>query len=145
MYMNRNGGALSKAALGTVSAAAKSAGTVNGTAIDRKPVGSPGFDSCKLIQNTGVTSGTPTSFTVTSTIQDSADGSTGWANYTPPNGSAALVADTASAIKEVNVDLSSAKRYIRVAEVTAFVGGTAPTVLTSAVVVLTGSDEMPTV
>lgn len=141
-YMNHNIGALIRGVVGTPPAAAKSAGTVNGAAIDRKPVGLPGFDSCKLIVATGAESGSPTARSSTCTIQDSDNGSTGWANYVPPNGAASVAVTAASSIGEVNVDLSSARRFIRVVEVVAFTGGTTPTLLTNAIVVL-GGDEMP--
>lgn len=142
MYRMRNGGVIAKAFLGTVPAAAKSAGTVNGTGIDRKPKGGTGFDSAKLIVNNGATSGSPTSFTNTCKVQDSADNSS-FSDYTPPTGSAQVVNSTASSVAEGEVDLSMARRYVRVVETIAFVGGTAPTLLANASLVGFGTDETP--
>jgi len=142
MYTIRNGGVRAKAFFGTVPAAAKSAGTVNGTGIDRKPKGTTGFDSCKVTISNGVTSGTPTSFTNTVKVQDSADNSS-FADYTPPTGSASAVNSTASSIAELDVDLSMARRYIRVVETIAFVGGTAPTLLANETLLAFGTDEAP--
>lgn len=142
MYRMRNGGVIAKAFLGTPPAAAKSAGAVNGTGIDRKPKGGTGFDSAKLVINNGATSGSPTSFTNTCKVQDSADNST-FADYTPPTGSASAVNSTASSAAELEVDLSMARRYVRVVETIAFVGGTSPTLLANATLVGFGTDETP--
>lgn len=140
---NKNSGAYFKVAAGNVPAAV-AAGTRNSAAIDRL-----GYQSCKLATQTGATSGTPTSFTVNAKVQDSADGSTGWADYVPPRGVAADAAITAlaaaSAVGTKDIDLSSAKRYVRVVEVTAFVGGTAPTVGCVSELVLGGADFLPAV
>ena len=142
MYRIQNGGVIAKAFLGTVPAAAKSAGTVNGTGIDRKPRGGTGFDSCKVLINNGATSGSPTSFTNTCKVQDSADNST-FADYTPPTGSASAVNSTASSVTEFDVDLSMARRYVRVLETIAFVGGTSPTLLANASLIAFGTNETP--
>lgn len=120
--------------------AAASAGTRNSSAIDRL-----GYGSCVLAESVGATTGSPSSFTVDAKIQDSADGSTGWADYSPPlSASAAITQITAaSTIGIKNVDLSGAKRYIRVQEVVAFSGGSTPTVGVASVVVLGGAVAKP--
>lgn len=142
MYRIRNGGVLAKCFVGTVPAAAKSAGTVNGSGIDRKPKGGTGFDSCKVVISNGATTGTPTSFTNTCKVQDSADNSS-FADYTPPTGSASGVNSVASSCAEFEVDLSTARRYVRVVETIAFVGGTTPTLLANSTLVAFGTDETP--
>jgi hypothetical protein len=142
-FMNHNIGALISARVGTGLGAARAAGTVNGAAIDRKPIGGTGFDSAKLVVITGAESGSPTARSSACTIQDSDDGTGGWVNYTPPHGVATLTVAAASSIGEVSVDLSSAKRFIRVVDVVAFTGGTSPTLFASSVVVLGGADELP--
>lgn len=142
MYDRKNGGIAAEAYLGTPPAAAKSDGAVNGTGIDRMPKGDTGFLSAKLIVNNGATSGTPTSFTNTCKVQDSADNSA-WADLVPTSGSASVVNATASSVAEVNVDLSNARKYVRVVETIAFVGGTAPTLLANATLVLFGADKHP--
>jgi hypothetical protein len=111
------------------------AGTVNGSAIDRQ-----GKDSCVLVATSGAATGTPTSFTYDSKLQQSDDGSTGWADIS----GAAVAQITADATqKSVNVDLTGAKRYIRAVDVVAFVGGTSPTLPSGSVVVLGGSEVEP--
>lgn len=117
-----------------------SAGAINGAAIDRQ-----GFLSCELWHAAGAATGTPTSRTVDAKLQDSADGSTGWADYNPDgagSGAAAqLTANDTEARKAVN--LASAKRWIRVVETVAFVGGTSPAIPVAAAVVLGGADALP--
>jgi hypothetical protein len=115
---------------------ANSAGTRNGTAVDRD-----GFDSCVLHGQTGASTGTPTSFTYALKLQESDDGSTGWADIT---GAAITTVTAASTAAKVNVNLSGSKRYIRAVETIAFVGGTSPTLAASSVIVLGGPDSLPT-
>ena len=112
-----------------------SAGTRNSSAIDRAVANGNLYMSCAFGGRVGAASGTPTSFSVIYKLQDSADGSTGWADYGAAN--ATITTDNGDA--EGDVNLSSAKRYIRVQEVTAFVDGTSPKVEGAAVVVLGGS------
>jgi len=118
----------------------QAAGTINGAAIDRQ-----GFLSCELHHASGAATGSPSSRTVDSKLQDSADGSTGWADYNPDgagSGAAAqLTADNTEARKAIN--LAAAKRFIRVVEVVAFVGGTSPAIPVAASVVLGGADQLP--
>jgi hypothetical protein len=121
--------------------AAVSAGTRNGAAINRI-----GFRSLTLHAATGAETGSPSARTVNAKIQDSADGSTGWADYVPPGSStAAAVAEitAANAEAEVDVDLAGAKAYVRVVEVTAFTGGTSPTLGVATTVVLGGPESVP--
>lgn len=126
--------------------AAVAAGTRNSAAIDRMASGGDqGYRSALLELEVGATTGTPTSFTADAKIQDSADGSTGWADYTPPNGGSGSVVQITAAdtLNKRAVDLSGAKRYIRVVEVVAFVGGTSPTLGTRSGVVLCGPAKKP--
>lgn len=113
-----------------------SAGTRNGSAIDRAVANGALYNSCVVAGRAGAASGTPTSFTVIYKLQDSADGSTGWADYGSAN--ATITADNGDA--EGDFNLSSAKRYIRVVETVAFVDGTTPKVECAAVVVLAGAN-----
>lgn len=135
--LHTNIGAHLRTATGAVPAAV-SAGTRNGSAIDRT-----GFGSCKLHVQTGAATGTPTTISVGAKIQDSADGED-FADYVPPNGAAAISAITAAnSSASVNVDLSSARRYIRVVETTEFTGGSAPTIGAGSTVVLGGAKTLP--
>jgi hypothetical protein len=87
-----------------------------------------------------VTEGTPTSFTYDAKLEDSADGSTGWAALV---GAAITQIVAASTAGYKDVDLSSAKRYIRAVDVIAFVGGTSPKLNAAVAVVLGGADVLP--
>lgn len=112
-----------------------SAGTTDGAAIDRL-----GYGSCVLHHACGVATGAPTGQTVDHKLQDSADGSTGWADYVPPTGTAAATQLTANSTEaEKDVDLSGAKRFIRVRRVVGFTGGTTPAIPTQASVTLGGA------
>lgn len=121
-----------------------SAGTRNGSAIDRES-GQGLFESCTLHVTAGAASGSPTAQTLDVKIQDSADGSTGWADYTQPDGtSAAIAQQTADAVDvELDVNLTGAKRYLRVVEVIAFTGGSSPAWGAGESVVLGGSPFEP--
>lgn len=135
----RNVGSELKVATGNVPVAA-SAGTRNGAAIDRQ-----GFLSCVLVAVSGAVSGSPSAQTLDAKLQDSADGSTGWADYVPAGaGSGAITQITAAnTLARKNIDLSKAKRHIRVVEVVGFTGGTSPTLGAQEVVVLGGADVLP--
>ena len=130
----RNIGAFIKSIIG-IDPANASAGTTNGAAIDRD-----GYNSCVLHGACGAATGSPTAQTVDQKLQDSADGSTGWADLT---GAAItqLAADDAEA--EVDVDLSSAKQFIRVVSVVAFTAGTSPAIPVASTVVLGGPVATP--
>lgn len=135
MFQTHNIGALLKQAFG-VGPAANAAGTVNGPAIDRL-----GYGSCSLAAITGLDTGSPSARSATVKLQDSADGSTGWADITGASVAVAAV----SSIGEVDVNLAIAKRYIRAVTTTAFTGGTTPTLFSAAVVTLGGADKVPAV
>ena len=107
----------------------------NGTSIDRL-----GFESCIVGVGVGATSGSPTSFTVDAKVQDSADGSTGWADIT---GAAMTQIVSTNSVGKIALDLRGAKRYIRVVVTPGFTGGTSPDVLVSAVASLAEPQEKP--
>lgn len=103
-------------------------GTTDGTGIDRKAIGMP--NSCKIVANSGATVG---AITADVKLQDSADNAT-FADYVPPRGptgtTPGVAADGAcpqltgaNQLQEKNVDLSSARQYIRLRSVVAG-GGT---------------------
>lgn len=131
--------------------AAVAAGTRNGTGIDRLARGSP--QSCLLWAYTGAATGAPDSYTVDAKVQDSADNIT-FADYVPPRSPAnvqpgvaadgaitQITADSSLATKAI--DLSSAKRYVRVSEVTTLTGGTTPKALVASGLILAGADTNP--
>jgi hypothetical protein len=118
------------------------AATLTGAAIDRL-----GLNACILDAEAGAVTGAPTSFTLDTKLQDSADGSTGWADFVPVTGTAASGAvaqiTAASTRKRKSISLLKAKRYVRAVSVVAFVGGTAPTLGVASVVVLGAPDTTP--
>jgi hypothetical protein len=122
---------------------ARSAGTANGTGIDRQ-----GFNSCVLVGQTGAVTGAPSAQTADFKLQHSdALGGT-YTDYTPsvpaPGGTGALAQiAAASTIKKRSIDLKTAKQFIRVVCVTAFTGGTTPTLNSAAALVLGGADVLP--
>ena len=128
--------------LGSVAPGDRAAGAVNGTGIDRMVAESgKGYLSCVLFVQTGAASGSPTAQTVDAKIQDSADNST-FADYTDPTTAAAaaitqITADSTNREKDVN--LSNAKRYVRVVLTVAFTGGTSPLWECNACLALGGS------
>lgn len=131
--LGKNFGGEIKCAIGTVPAAS-SAGSVNGSAIDRM-----GFSSCVLEVQTGAETGTPSARSATVKLQDSADGSTGWADIT----GASVAVSAVNTRARLTVSLGAVKRYIRAVNTTAFTGGTTPTLASAAVVILGGADTTP--
>ena len=95
------------------------AGTINGLAIDRL-----GFEDAALIVSVGAVTGAPTAQTVDVKVQDSADGTT-WADV---EGLAVEQITAGDTYKELDINLSPLRRYIRAVATVAFTGGTAPTI-----------------
>ena len=138
-------GALLKEAIGTP-AFADDGSTVNGAAIDRE-----GHQSCALLAQGGAATGAPSAQTADFKIEDSADGSTGWADYiTPQSGqvgapaAAAIAQQTADDfLVKLDVNLAGAKKFIRVTSVVVLTAGTSPTWPVSSAVLLGPKDELP--
>lgn len=139
ILIQRNIGSVVKAVQSVRPQAA--AASVNGVSIDRLAHNMP--LSAVLYTALGASSGAPTSFTVTPKVQDSADNST-FADYLPDGVHVAADAALAAVNTDSNfaVNLSSARRYVRVVHTVAFVGGTSPTILTAGVLVLAGEQEI---
>lgn len=133
MYQTHDIGSLVKHVVGTAPAAS-AAGAINGAAIDRKDYG-----SCVLLVATGAETGSPSARSATAKIQDSDDGSTGWADLTGASVAVSVVSSSGS----VKVNLAGAKRYIRVVNTIALTGGTSPTLANSTAVVLGGPTTIP--
>lgn len=109
--------------------------TVNGTGIDRM-----GYTSCVLLAATGAVSGAPSAKTADFKIQDSADNST-FADLT----GASLTQITAdNTLGQKDVDLSGARRYIRVVQTVVLTAGTSPKWPVASFVLLGGADALPT-
>ncbi|CAM4166265.1 hypothetical protein G4177_06130 [Corallococcus sp. ZKHCc1 1396] len=122
--------------------AAQAAGTRNGTAIDVSQ-----FQSGVLVANIGASTGTPTTLSVTYSLEASVDGTTGWTAVVDLDGNALQVASTAGG-KAVELDfnlqlLKADHAFLRVKEVTAFTGGTSPTLFSGVSLVLGGGQRLP--
>lgn len=114
------------------------AATVNGVAVDRS-----GFRSCKVHGLTGAATGTPTTISVAYKVQHSDTSGGTYADYVPTNGGSTFSITAASTGGSVDVDLSQAKKFVRVVAVVSFTGGTTPAVLLSAGVLLGGAEFLP--
>ncbi len=113
----------------------------NGDAVDRQ-----GHLSCNVaVPMTAVLASSETASTVVQ-MQDSADGSTGWADYGDPS-AAKLMTDAVneSDILDFDVDLSGAKAFIRTEITTTCSAGVTDTVQVMNVVTLGPKDENPAV
>lgn len=119
-------------------------GTLNGDAIDRDDYEWP--LSLVIAPRVGAVTGTPTSFTFIGKVQDDADNGSGaaagtWADY-KPDGVTVATASTITAANgtaELDVDLTGARRHVRVVGTLAFVGGTTPATDVAIAVALGGA------
>lgn len=111
-----------------------SAGTVNGVGVDR---GSN--ESCMLAPVLGAVSGSPSSFSVTVTLEHA---DTQGGSYTQ-FGTEEVVLDSADSAAKLGFNLSGAKKFVRASAAVAFTGGTTPSVLMSVPLVLANADELP--
>lgn len=139
-------GSLLEPAVSLQPQAISGAADVNGGGVDR--LGTPAvymYYSCMLTLAVGASTGTPTSFTVDCRLQDSADNTT-FADFKPDGVNVAKVPQVAAinTVSRVNVNLTTANRYIRAVGKPAFVSGTSPTVLVAAAIILGGSDRVAT-
>lgn len=116
---------------------AATAGALNGGAVD-----TAGFSSAMAIFENGAATGTPDSYTVDGKIQESADGSTGWTDVTGAT-ITQITADNKSAQVRIEGLGTSRKRYLRAVATPAFVNGTSPKALVSALIVLGRARSAP--
>ncbi len=133
MHQSHDIGAQIKEVTGTVPAA-QAAGAVNGAAIDRINYG-----SAVLFVTTGAETGSPSARSVTSKIQDSDDGSSGWNDVSGMS----LAVSAINSSGRLKLNLAGVKRYIRVVSTAAFTAGTSPTLANQASVILGGATAIP--
>lgn len=113
------------------------AATVNGAAVDRLR-----YQSCVVVCMTGAATGSPTTQTLTFKVQDSADGTTGWADLEDVGGTVySKVVSADDTVTDLDVKLGGARQYIRVVCTVAFTGGTTPRNDVAAALVLAGVSE----
>ncbi|HWP59536.1 MAG TPA: hypothetical protein VNL14_16710 [Candidatus Acidoferrales bacterium] len=138
--IDRDIGAYIKVVKG-INPANAAAGTINGAAIDRAGIGGKNqFMSCVLKISCGAASGGPSAQTVNAKLQDSSDGSSGWADI---SGAAVTQLTADNGESQVNVDLSAAKRHIRAVVTVGFTGGTSPAIPVAAELILGGAQTLP--
>lgn len=121
-------------------------GTINGAAVNRTTVANGGvFLSGKLLLSVGAATGGPSAQTVDAKVQDSADGSTGWADLTDKDGNVIAVTQiTADDTDESqSFDLAKAKAFIRTVVVVTLTGGTTPTIPVACTLALGGGETRP--
>lgn len=99
---------------------ASAGATHNGVGVDKI-----GYDDVELKVEIGAATGAPTSFTVDGKVQESDDNST----FSDVTGGAIAQQTAGSRLVRLRVPNPHArKRYLRAVVVTAFVGGTSPTI-----------------
>lgn len=98
---------LNRAQVAVLAPPASRTATLNGTALDVEKYEGVGK---AVLHSAAASAGTTP--TLNAKLQDSADGSTGWADI--PGATFAQVTDAAAALEGIHVDLSAAKKYIRV-------------------------------
>ncbi len=115
---------LQEAASAEIIAASPVTATANGSSVDVADY----EGSVRFILSSAAGSGTSPTLDVT--IEDSADGSTGWAAI--PGAAFTQVTDAAGATESIAVNLDNAKRYVRGVDT---VTGTTPTFVRAVVMV----------
>lgn len=100
-------------------------GSTNGTGIDRLPDGLQGFDAVILNVASGVATGSPSPQTLNVKLQESSDD--GSSDAYADIADAAIVEQAADDTEEsVEINLKSAKKWIRVVEACVLTGGSSP-------------------
>lgn len=105
------------------------------------------FESCVFSFLFGETSGTPTNFSTTFRVQDSADGSTFadvvGATFTVFSGQVATGPRPMQLSGEIGLDLKGRNRYLRLVARNSFLAGSSPNIALGAVCILGESKVMP--
>lgn len=117
---------------------------VNGSWVDRNTPGGQIALSCQVHAMRGVTSGSPTTATLALKLQQSATGPSDGTDATDfSTAPTTLSADGTDLL--LNVSLSGAQRYVRAVATPAFTGGTSPSMMIAADIVLGGVAQEPAV
>ena len=115
----------------------QAAGAVNGAAVDAK-----GYDSGLAIVEMGVATGSPTAQTVDAKIQESADGSTGWADVSGASITQQTADDKSAQIRVDDLE-NSRQRYLRLVITVGFTGGSTPAIPIVGNIVLGRAENIP--
>jgi len=117
---------------------------VNGVSVDTL-----GYDNAKIHAYAAQASGSPTTGAVVVKLQESADGSTNWADALDNTGtvigftlSALQTAAAFGAARVEGLNLNR-KRYLRVVVTPAFSGGSSPAILAYGELVFSGAGQLP--
>jgi hypothetical protein len=117
------------------------------SAVDGVSVDTEGYDNAKLHVYSAEASGSPSAASLAVTLQESADGSTNWANALDNTGTVigftlsglqAAAGVSAARIEGLNLNR---KRYLRIVVTPTFTGGTSPAVLAYGEIVFGGGAQ----
>jgi hypothetical protein len=110
---------------------------VTGAAVQRQ---GPGYryDSGQLVVATGTATGSPSTISVTGKLQDSADGSTGWADVL---GTAITAIVAQNSQTSINFIARGCNPYLRVVITPTLTGGSSPAIPVIGVLILGGNSE----
>lgn len=135
-FMTKNLGAIALP-IQSVSPQSSVAASINGASIDRFPHSMP--LTCILHQSVGALSGAPTTTSVVTKLQDSADG-TNFADFAPDGVTMATLPALTAATKDnsLSIELTAARRFIRAVTTIVFTGGTTPAALVAADIIIGG-------
>jgi hypothetical protein len=115
---------------------------VNGVSVDTL-----GYDNAKIHVYSALASGSPSAAALAVTLQESADGSTNWANALDNTGTVIgftlSALQSAAAVNQARVEglNLNRKRYLRVVVTPTFTGGTSPAVLAYGEVIFGGGAQ----
>jgi hypothetical protein len=105
------------------------------------------YGSGTLVVNVGAVAGTPATTSITYALQTSPDGTNGWVALEDRDGADVILTLTAGgACKELDFSLQYADvdhTHLRVVETVDFTGGTSPSVIAGATLVLGGGQRLP--
>ena len=119
------------------------------SAVDGVSVDTLGYDNAKLHVYADQASGSPSAGALAVTLQESADGSTNWANALDNTGTVigftlsglnAAAGVNAARIEGLNLNR---KRYLRAVVTPAFTGGSSPAILGFAQIILGNNQQVP--
>jgi hypothetical protein len=118
------------------------------TAVNGSSVDTSGADNGALYANGAQTSGSPSAATLVVTLQESANGTSGWANALDNTGTVigftlnceSAAAENVARIEGLNLNR---KRYLRAVITPAFTGGSSPAILGFAQIILGNNQQLP--
>ncbi len=115
---------------------------VNGPSVDRI-----GYRAGVLVCPVSATLAAANTFTVSAKVQDSATGTSGWADFGSPTNNLVLTGaadgSTESGLLELNLNLTTAKRYIRAVITGTLSAAETDTARAAGAFVLSGAAEKP--